>query len=723
MTTRGALWLVLTGCLILSAAAPALAQRKRNSGGAPTYKVGQRVMVNSWGDWVPGIVTSVDRFATVGRIEVKTKDHKNGWPYDLSDIRPLPKKPAAETAESAAAADPFATDEEKFDRIGRRTWSDTTGKFKVEARIARLQGDAVVLRRADGKEITVPVAKLSPDDQQIVRNLLGPSRGDSEVGESTGEDNWFEEEEFLNAKPAAAPDVKTLEIDTAKAKPLDLGSGVKWTYSPRPAAGPPASPVRIALGPKRDFFDSVSQILFSPDMGRGFVIIGQGHRHEKPPRVIACDLKEGAVSQQGEFFSGQLPLAISPNGQTLVARSDGFGFGKSSTLYVHQLDGYKATPKFAWQPYALHDRHGRSQDVAEAVFVDDQHLLTMSEEGVLYIWGIGEQVKPLYFGHSARRSSLALGANGDCLAVRSESGVALIEPTTGKSLGLLPAPERSWQAQLAIRRDGRRLALAEGGRFRIWDLSTQELIRDFSVSNVSASGPIAWADDQRLMVGGSLIDVEKRVLLWSYSGVESVVCSAGGLTWAVSGEHSASSAQLLIGAALPHAEAKAAADSLDAEEVLVIKPGMEVGIQLQFAGSVADQEIVRKALSQRLEEVGLKPVGQSAVMLTASITPGESETIQYQAFGSNQVSQHTVTKKVLELALSVSGKKVWRVNSQTWAPHVVHMQKGESIDQAIAREMNIDPKQFQSMFVPGYVAKPKDDSGAAYGTSKIPGAL
>lgn len=731
MLQRRVAWLLFAAVLmapVLTAMlpSPALAQRNRRSSAQSKYKIGQKVMVNWDGAWVPGIVINVDEFGHFGHVRVKTRKFTHGWPFEPEDIRPLPSAASRAGSNSSDSVDPFSTDEEKFDKVGRRTWTDTTGKFKVEAKIARLEAGAVVLKRADGKEITVPFAKLAPADRAIVEKLRGPTKSaDEDDWDSDGDamgDDLEEEDEFLNPR-RKAPEVKTLEVNATKAKPLDLGIGVKWTYAPRPAPTSTASPVRVSLGGKRDFHDEVSQILFMPDMSRAFVIYRQAHDHEMPPRAIACDLTEGVVGQQGDFYSGQLPLAVNSNGKTLVARSDGFGFGKAGTLYVHRLEGYEAKPQYAWNPYAMHSDRGSSQDVADALFVDEERLLTVNADGVMYIWSVGETVQPLFFGQLARGSGLALDANRDCLAVRSESGVALIDPKTGKSLGHLSAPEKSWHSQLAIRSDGRRLALGEGGRIRVWDLRTQELIRDFSVSNYSGQGSIAWADDQRLITKGNVIDVEKRVLLWKYTDMQGLALNAGGLTWTVSGGHSAGDPQLLIGAALPHAEAKAIAEGLDADEVLVIKPGMEVGIQLQFAGSVADQESVRRALAQRLEEVGLKPTGQSAVMLTASITPGESETIQYHAFGSQQVTQHAVNKKVLELALSVNGKKVWKVANQTWAPHVIHMKQGESIDQAIAREMNIDPKRFESMFVPGYVAKPKDDMGAAYGTSKLPGAL
>lgn len=55
-----------------------------------------------------------------------------------------------------------------------RTWKDATGQFSIEAVFVRLQGDQVVLRRANKQEILVPLAKLSLPDQQYVRKLLPP---------------------------------------------------------------------------------------------------------------------------------------------------------------------------------------------------------------------------------------------------------------------------------------------------------------------------------------------------------------------------------------------------------------------------------------------------------------------------------------------------------------------------------------------------------------------
>jgi S1-C subfamily serine protease len=47
-----------------------------------------------------------------------------------------------------------------------RTWTDTTGKFSIEAKLVEISGGDVVLEGRDGKQMRVPLAKLSNQDRR-----------------------------------------------------------------------------------------------------------------------------------------------------------------------------------------------------------------------------------------------------------------------------------------------------------------------------------------------------------------------------------------------------------------------------------------------------------------------------------------------------------------------------------------------------------------------------
>jgi len=53
-----------------------------------------------------------------------------------------------------------------------RTWRDATGRFQVEAELLDAKGEAVRLKKQDGRVVAVPVGKLSPNDQEFIRGHI-----------------------------------------------------------------------------------------------------------------------------------------------------------------------------------------------------------------------------------------------------------------------------------------------------------------------------------------------------------------------------------------------------------------------------------------------------------------------------------------------------------------------------------------------------------------------
>ena len=52
-------------------------------------------------------------------------------------------------------------------------WSDNTGRFKVDAQYLRVEGEQLVLKRADGREIKIPFERLSPESLELARTKSG----------------------------------------------------------------------------------------------------------------------------------------------------------------------------------------------------------------------------------------------------------------------------------------------------------------------------------------------------------------------------------------------------------------------------------------------------------------------------------------------------------------------------------------------------------------------
>ena len=100
----------------------------------------------------------------IGAAVQSLMSHENRMVQDMAK-KAAQKWPASVAASDATASAPAAA----ANRL--RTWTDSTGKFKVEAEFLGLAEGQVKLRRKDGREVTLPLARLSPADQQAAQKL------------------------------------------------------------------------------------------------------------------------------------------------------------------------------------------------------------------------------------------------------------------------------------------------------------------------------------------------------------------------------------------------------------------------------------------------------------------------------------------------------------------------------------------------------------------------
>ncbi len=92
-------------------------------------------------------------------------------------LDPIVEAGKKEMAVATTADDnPFATADEKKTDEGRGLREWTSGDFTVEAEFVKFDGTKIVLKRKDGKELTVPISVLSPADQKIAAALKTPAK-------------------------------------------------------------------------------------------------------------------------------------------------------------------------------------------------------------------------------------------------------------------------------------------------------------------------------------------------------------------------------------------------------------------------------------------------------------------------------------------------------------------------------------------------------------------
>jgi len=104
-----------------------------------------------------------------GRVSLRFSGERFDAKLPRADLRlppPEVKQPNVASpfdTTTPAAVSPAASASPQF-----RTWSDASGAFQIEARLIEHLGESVRLVRKDGKEIVVPLARLSEADRQYV---------------------------------------------------------------------------------------------------------------------------------------------------------------------------------------------------------------------------------------------------------------------------------------------------------------------------------------------------------------------------------------------------------------------------------------------------------------------------------------------------------------------------------------------------------------------------
>jgi hypothetical protein len=267
---------------------------------------------------------------------------------------------------------------------------------------------------------------------------------------------------------------------------------------------------------------------------------------------------------------------------------------------------------------------------------------------------------------------------------------------------------------------GDRLALLEGGNVRVWNTKTGKLERDFYLSKLNQSASLEWLDDAHLLADGmDIIDLEHRLIAWRYMSPSRTTTSYGGWRWIVmrSGE-----AVGIAPVKMMQPEVLETTSSLDADEVLALKPGARVTLEINLGGE--EQARAEAALKAAIEGNGMEVVSDSPIRITAQVVTGRTETKEYDKrfFGRGSDSEQvTTTEKRYEVDVKVDGESIYKhvsVIQSAGGPLIVDLKEGESVQSVVDRQNADRAANFQfDVKLPRYVVKPK--YAGPLGTSQV----
>lgn len=711
------------------------------------FQPGERVEAEQMGEWRAGTVVESEH--GTNRIRVR-----------LDDDGKLPDQIPAEVREKFLT-ESFRSDEVRPLRGEARavkpataalhTWTDRSGKHRVEARYDGMNGERIVLVRADGKRIEIPLDRLSEADMHYIRTLQETA------------DNPFQEVSATGDGPAPRA------ANWQDARRVHLQTFTQWTYTPpqhATATAPPStagSDVSVVLKeiPDSDrFFEKTLGVYASSDGRRVVVCRQQGDvRQDTLQYVETVDCANGKSLGLIALPSPTAVLDVLADENLILYRPADTGFGMNGRLTIARIETDRLAPIAAWEPYA-DEEFDPSRDVDQARFLGGDRVMTINVHGkALTVWDVGQAKALLNVPvASAIGLKMSLSTDRQLLAVIMERGVAILDLVAGKHVATLPAHGQIFQ-QVAFRDDAQQLAGVSDRGVVLWDLATGEELVEFYHPAADNLPNLEWADHYLLVDNRYLFDPERRILLWDYRSAPSAETAAdlaGGSIWLVP-KADEGRETMLIAAPIPHPAAIRAAASLpSAEEMLVVKPGDEVSIEVDIdpsvpisdeirqslhreLGATGDQsgkivvldsnvaaaDVVRRKLEAALEAAGLKVVDGAKLKLKAICKPQPTQTIRINTDNrwpvrEKDIVERTITPHASYLELSLAGEPLWKRGYVATPGLVIYLKAGESLDQALERLTNPDLGVFTGAKFSGYVARPgKATNNGAYGVSQF----
>jgi hypothetical protein len=610
-----------------------------------------------------------------------------------------------------------------------RTWTDKSGKFKIEAKFKTVENGKVVLENAKGERLEIDLDKLSPADKKFAED----SQKNADNPFQKAADNPFQKADpakasarpEMNRSPGRAP--RTRGNPPANAAPSgdaipvsDIDwSGVKqltvvasdWKA---PAAGSAKitldwQPRPLALPPKADFFENVTGILASPSAKKAVVLTAlekPGNKDNIQGRLFWCDLEKGKLLKEFRFSGKFFPLAFSADGNQLLARQDVFGFDNSDQVELWTLadSGLERLKRF--RPLEHADSRGR--DVVWAAFSHDgKTLYTQTSGGNLTWWSIPD-LKPMLHLQAQGNASPCLSPDGKLLACCLNNEIVLLDADSGDVIASKPTDRQLLDAKLSFSSDNQKLACFYMNKLDVWNLSSGTLQESVNVQGFGLQAQCFWTSPNSVMAGMPLtyVDLAMQYPIWSYDGTDKVApCGDCGIF--VVHDHQRN-AFVLIPSKLPHPAALQTAEQAKKNpNFFLLKPGVRVRVDVSGIQLPELQNAAAELLKKKLEANG-NPVDDSAtISLKANLAKGKDHEISYRTFGTlpfREGKKYTVPGWDYNLQLVSGDKTHWQTSGGTYPPPILHLSQDETVETYLKKYSTPKADFFKGIELPKYVA-------------------
>ena len=602
-----------------------------------------------------------------------------------------------------------------------RVWTDRGGSFQVEATLLDFDGKNVKLKKnEDGKVITLPIDKLSLPDQAYVRKTMETVSGETTVSTPRKPETDDPEELPLSdgsfrgriprTRLSAAPVIRTdLSKPSWSIKP---DSSKTVTFSPRTVTIPCGGKDSRARIEEHTFAfadEAPEKMLFTVE-----VEIGRKHM----TMAWLADVKTGAIRNRVAWPVKLRSWGLSPDGsKALFTQLD-----ETSNIdrFKHLTIADTTQPKMpcvgVLVPFAEKSTdRGSDRDamVKRAAWVDDDHVLALSEGGLLTLLRIrdGSAVWMLESG-SGNPFQLSHGKKYLVAYSTKSKCYCLLETMTGRPIGRLEAPTENGRMNgycsgFDFSPDGTLLAASSGGDLYLWDILTGAHMEPVHCGS-GFFRSVHWLDGNHVLVGSTLVHAWEQIPIWKYEGTDPRDFVFNNWYWHVENDRRNNTFRVSP-IKLPH-DGIPELPEMDDVEKFSVRPGMSIAINID--PSIPENEKIKSLWTKKLLDLGFRVGNRAEITLHARIKTEPPETVYYHGIGGPGPSRSHVDFRphTYSCAFEQGEKVLWSKSERTQAPHIIHSEmKDRTFQQYMDERSKPTPAWYFNVYFPQRI--PFDKAG------------
>ena len=666
---------------------------------AEKYKVGEEVQVLFLGEWRTATVRDSDKKSALCEFEFAGAAKQEIFAFDKI-LRPY-----------------------EVGALTRgRPWSDASGKYNIKAVLLKLSGGKAELRTEDMKEISIPIEKLSPNDQAFLRQFQKkaglaavpvPRLPEVESFSSAGAVNIASQGRRWNNRDQAHTDTASLNL---AADPIGKGLELK-----QQGVGFPALTNH----------EKVSSLL-ALGGADNWILASIGESEQQPTRLMWISLTKRSVQRIQMLPAGEALVDYHRASKQLLTYSKRKGAGAFDsrpvlTVWQTEPKTEEPMPVVSWQATIPDDRSWH-QSVPWVRFASDSIVLQRTETHRILAWDIKahsltwQTAQESFFAPEPR-----LSAGGKYLLLPEDGGLRICDSLSGKSLGQLPMDGCSG---VAAHSGGSLIAVLNNTSIYVVDITGKEPTIKLAATSVGTpfTANFEWVGSDLLSFDGwggiVLFSLKHELPIWNYKFDSSAfwaVDSQAARKRSIVDDHLVYAATfrdggregLAVGAVLlPSGKASAALTEAKRDDFLLIKRGAKFRIDVAAIDHASE---IREALMKEIQANGWVYDVAAKNAIQAEYKRGEPREVRYELQsirgGGREVQSATITPYVASVKILVGNDEAWSAISSSGPPPTVSMREGDSLQSEVDRSNQPTWSFYQSVDIPTEIIDPNKRGG------------